>query len=250
MYVVVSLLAPLFIGVTGGDIGMARMGAVQTINAYRAGSHSDLIAIAQIIAFGLAALGSLSLSMADDISLSMTLRLRGNANALNRSAEQNRRVLRENRAAPQPSDVTPEATQRYQVTQDTPIPCAAAPHPETQAQTPPAEPFLSPAAEQVLAAESEARLHRHDRDSRSPVHAPAPASEQAGPPTEQRRKAIWAVAMAKEAAEIRANISNLPPAERNAAQIHLGALEDAANHLRAESTTPPSRHKPPYQDNS
>jgi hypothetical protein len=47
------------------------MAAIGTVNAYRARNHADLIAIAQIIAFGPAALGSLSLSMADDISLSM-----------------------------------------------------------------------------------------------------------------------------------------------------------------------------------
>ena len=92
---IVTLLAPMFLCVSGGDIGFARAAALETLNDYRARDHADLIAIGQIIAFGLATIGSLSLSMADDISLSMTLRLRGNANALNRAAEQNRRVLRE-----------------------------------------------------------------------------------------------------------------------------------------------------------
>jgi hypothetical protein len=90
---IVTLLAPMFLGATGGDIGMARMAAEETVRAYCARDHADLIAVAQIIAFGLAALGSLSLSMADDISLSMTLRLRSNANALSRSSEQVRRSL-------------------------------------------------------------------------------------------------------------------------------------------------------------
>src|SRR3984885_14923036 len=90
---IVTLLAPMFLGVTAGDIALARLAAMQTITDYRAQNNADLIAVAQIVACGLAALGSLSLSMEDGISLSMTLRLRGNAVALNRSAEQNRRVL-------------------------------------------------------------------------------------------------------------------------------------------------------------
>jgi hypothetical protein len=81
MSLIVALLAPMFLSVTGGDIAYVRMAAIGTVNAYRIRKQADLIAIAQIIGFGLAALGSLSLSMADDISLSMTLRLRGNARA-------------------------------------------------------------------------------------------------------------------------------------------------------------------------
>jgi hypothetical protein len=92
------LLAPMFLGASGGDIAFARTAAIETVNAYRTRNQADLIAVAQIIAFGLAALGSLSLSMVDDISLSMTLRLRNNANALSRSAEQNRRAIRESRS--------------------------------------------------------------------------------------------------------------------------------------------------------
>jgi hypothetical protein len=99
MAVIAAFLAPMFLGITSGDVALARLAAVEAVNAYRARDHADLIAIAQIIAYGLAALGSLSLSMEADRSVSMTLRLRGNANALNRSAEQNRRVTRDRRPA-------------------------------------------------------------------------------------------------------------------------------------------------------
>jgi len=92
---IVALLAPMFLSVTAGDAGLARGAAIETVNAYRTRNHADLVAIAQVIGFGLAALGSLSLSMADDISLSMTLRLRGSAIALNRAAEHNRRSVRQ-----------------------------------------------------------------------------------------------------------------------------------------------------------
>jgi hypothetical protein len=86
------LLAPVFLAVTNGDLTLARLAALHSINDYRARNQADLIAVAQIVGFGLAALGSLSLSLADDISLSMTLRLRGNAVACNRAAEQNRKA--------------------------------------------------------------------------------------------------------------------------------------------------------------
>ena len=90
---IVTLLAPMFLTASCGDIGFARLAATHTIEAYRARNPADLVAVAQILAFGLAALGSLSMSMADGISMSMTLRLRGNANACNRSAQQNRGAL-------------------------------------------------------------------------------------------------------------------------------------------------------------
>lgn len=94
LYLIVTALAPMFLSATGGEIRFARMAALETVNAYRARTQADLIAVAQIIAFGLGALGSLSLSLTDDLSLSMILRLRGNANSCHRSAEQNRRALR------------------------------------------------------------------------------------------------------------------------------------------------------------
>jgi hypothetical protein len=97
LHFIVTALAPMFLAASGDEISYARMAALETVNAYRARTHADLIAVAQVIAFGLAALGSLSLSMADNLSLSMTLRLRGNANACNRSAEQNRRALTQSR---------------------------------------------------------------------------------------------------------------------------------------------------------
>jgi hypothetical protein len=111
LHVIATFLAPMFLTASGGDIGFARMAAMETVNAYCVRSPADLIPIAQIIAFGLAALGSLSLSMADELSLAMTLRLRGNAIACDRSAERNRRALRESKVrlmVPLHADTTPD----------------------------------------------------------------------------------------------------------------------------------------------
>jgi hypothetical protein len=222
MNLIVALLAPMFLGVTAGDVGMARMAAIETIDAYQARNLADLIAVAQIIAYGLAALGSLSLSMADDISLSMTLRLRGNAVSLDRSAERSRRVLR------QPPRDNP-----------TPYHPAMTPEPEIARgddQTP-AEVFLNDAAAQILAAESQTRLERGAEQITDPV--PAPATDATDPvAVEKRHRAMWAIAMVKEAGELTASIPNLPLAERSAASIRAGALGQTANELLTGRNSP------------
>ena len=118
---VVIFLAPIFLSASNGDISLARLAAIETVKSYRAHSHADLLAVAQIVAFGFATLGSLCLSMADDLSLTAVLRLRGNANALSRSAEAHRRRLEQSRAnagqpqppahqPAQPSPTAPPAT--------------------------------------------------------------------------------------------------------------------------------------------
>jgi hypothetical protein len=199
---IVALLAPMFLGVTAGDIALARMAALQTIDDYRAQNRADLMAVAQIVACGLAALGSLSLSMADEISLSMTLRLRGNAVALNRSAEQNRRALAKTTG---PAPYQPEA-------------------PTTSAEynrLAEAEIFLT--ATQELPTEPEARQH---------------APEQATP-SEKRIQQMWAIAMVSEASEITATIPTLPPAEQRSATMRAAALSTTANHLLYGAPMPP-----------
>jgi hypothetical protein len=215
MNLIVALLAPMFLCVTAGDVGFARMAAAETVNAYRARTQSDLIAIAQIIAFGLAALGSLSLSMEDDLSLSMTLRLRGNAVACNRSAEQNRRAIRQSagngHAATAAESEIPPAT-----IADDPGPT-------------PAGAFLSAAAAQELAAEASARL----RDPQTP-----PTQMTDLKSAEKRHQEMWAIAMVKDAGDLNASIANLPPAERRAASIRAAALGSTAHQLLT-GTSPP-----------
>ncbi|WP_428534125.1 hypothetical protein [Rhodopila sp.] len=107
LHLIVTLLAPMFMGVCCGNLDFARMAALETVNAHRARSHVDLIAVAQIVAHGLASVSSACLSMSDEISLSMTLRLRASANASDRACERNRRALEKNRATPVPDPVFP-----------------------------------------------------------------------------------------------------------------------------------------------
>jgi hypothetical protein len=224
---IVAFLAPMFLSVCGSNINYARMAAIESVNAYRARNHADLIAIAQIIAFGLAAMASLSQSMADDIALSMALRLRGNANALNRAAEQNRRVLNESRIADQAETAA-----------------------EPVAMTALADDDLND-VEQAAGIVSAQQSATHaqtglqtEKQTRTLAPAVTPASIAAARMTaEKRHQAMWAIAMVKEAQEITASIPSLPPAERRAASIRAGALSCTANELLTGASSPPPIHR-------
>jgi hypothetical protein len=230
---VVTLLAPLFLLDADGDITSARAAALQTVTAYRAQNHASLLAVAKIIAFGLAALGSLSLSMADDLPIPMILRLRGNANALNRVAERAERALGQTQSA-QAADTAPtfnadevlasvaEAQARAaQARAGLNLPLPAAPHSTAQqskAQPSPAQPSATPQpAEPAQTATRQT--------------AASQAATQATLTPEQRTTAMWAAAMADIAGEYAAEMATLPPAQRKAATLRANALSTTANAL-------------------
>jgi hypothetical protein len=127
---VITLLAPFFLAAANGDIAFARSTAAETIESYRHQTDADLITIALIIAFGLTALASLCQSTQDALSPALLLRLRSNANACNRAAQQNRRVLNENRpelrTAP-PIPLQPEAATLIDQVTDTYEPAVESP---------------------------------------------------------------------------------------------------------------------------
>jgi hypothetical protein len=79
MEFILSLLTPFLM--TGGitDIDLARRATAETIAAYKVTGQDQLVTIAQIIAFALTSLDNLRLSLPQDLSLSMKLKLRGNA---------------------------------------------------------------------------------------------------------------------------------------------------------------------------
>jgi hypothetical protein len=191
---IVALIAPMFLSVTGGDINHARTAAVATISAYRAETHVDLLTIAQIVAFGIAALGSLSLAMADNLPVSLVIRLRNNAVSASRAGEQCRRTIAAGRVEttsldPGPSEATIVA-QLAQVREK-----AAA-----RGEPPPPKP--------------------------KPVSAPVEQQS-----NEQRHRNAWANAMVDVAAEMAAEMSHLPPSGRQAAAIQAAALGSVADGL-------------------
>ena len=100
IHLIITYLTPMFLATAGGDILHARIAATESVNAYTARNPVDLLSIAQITAFGLAILDSLSRSMAENLPIALVLRLRGNAASLGRLAERCRRALRD----PPPSD--------------------------------------------------------------------------------------------------------------------------------------------------
>jgi hypothetical protein len=250
IYLIITCLTPMFLAVAGGDPRIARMAATEALHAYGTKNLADLIAIAQIIAFGLAVLDSLGRSMADAVPDRLVLRLRGNATGLNRAAEQCRRTLHN----AQPKDAAPfwlaadfdaeaerrredaiiadvaRATQRLaEVTAaSAAAPAAAAPAPQPAARAASAtEPAAAPAAaapapQPALAAASAAPT------------APVQTAE-----TEFRCRA-WASAMTDVAREYTAELPHLPPAERRAASMRAAALSGVAHQLLSGEPLPPS----------
>jgi hypothetical protein len=97
---IIALLAPMFLWSCQGDAALARAAAAETLNAYCAAGNLTLIRAAKVLAFDLATLSSLSLSMLDETSAAFALRLRGNAVSLDRAAERNRAALEQDRRNP------------------------------------------------------------------------------------------------------------------------------------------------------
>jgi hypothetical protein len=210
MNLVITLLAPLFLAATNGNIGFARLAAAETVGSYRTETNADLIAVALVVAFGMTALASLSQSM-DDIPLPLALRLRGNANASNRAAEQNRRALKPNRPSTEP-----------------------APPPETPPPPPPAAPEPDQAGLIAKVAQTQKRTAEHLAQFARPKPAATPA------PTQEDRhyQALWAAGAAQVAAETAADLANLAPDERDSAAMWVDVLNECAKDLMTGNPAP------------
>jgi hypothetical protein len=218
---IVTLLAPMFIAAAGGDIGRARVAALETLSSYQARSHASLIKVANIIAFGLATLGSLSLSMADDVDIPLVLKLRTNATALDRSSDRNERALKALQADTAAESRGPgfdkaevyasvaEAQQR-----------AAEFQARARATAPRAEPAPKPAVPEAPALRAEPAPPPRDPALSAPV-----------PGQERSYQSQWAAAMAQVAAEEMAAAANLPPAQRKAHSARAAILSSTANTL-------------------
>jgi hypothetical protein len=202
---ILALLTPMFLWSTAGDIGLARVAAAQTLNEYRTANRLSLFTVAKIIAFDIATLSSLSLSMYEDVSMLLALRLRSNANSLDRSAERNRRMLEQESRAGEPGDTVEAAiaeAQRMVEEAKARIRAAAAPAPQAQPQADPVAP-----------------------------------AEPAPPAAVQQRRSAWADAMTAVAAEFTAELKHLPPGERCKEMARIEALTIAAAEI-ASGTAP------------
>jgi hypothetical protein len=85
---ILNLLAPLFLSVVADDLAAARAAAWDMLASYGPRTNREMRHAALAIAFSFGALDALSRSADAELTLNQVLRLRGNANALNRAAEQ------------------------------------------------------------------------------------------------------------------------------------------------------------------
>nr|WP_294548321.1 hypothetical protein [uncultured Rhodopila sp.] len=219
---ILALLTPMFLWSTAGDIRLAHTAAAQTLSAYRVANHLSLWTAAKVIAFDIATLSSLSLSMYEDVSMSMALRLRGNANSLDRSGERNRHALEQ-------ANRTVEAGE----TEDS----VAAAIAEAQRMVNEAKARIRAAAEAAEAQPDPAPIAEPAAEA-----TPAPASEPrsaAVPSAAQQRRSAWADAMTVVAGELTADLKDLPPAERWKEMARIEALTIAAADLASGAAPPP-----------
>ena len=213
---ILALLTPMFLWATEGDIRLARVAAAQTLNEYRIANRLSLFTVAKIIAFDIATLSSLSLSMYEDVSMLLALRLRGNATSLDRSGERNRRAL--------------EQASRSGETGDS-----------VEAAVAEAQRMVQEAKARVQAAARAAETPQPDADP-APVAEPAPVPPSGAPAARtsaQQRQSAWANAMTTVAGEFTAGLQDLPPGERWKEMARIEALTIAATELASGTAPPP-----------
>jgi hypothetical protein len=209
---VVTLLAPMFFAATGGNLEHARLAAAHTVDSFCPRTHGDLITTALLTGFSFSALGSLSLSMDDGLSIPTILRLRGSAQSASRAAEQHRRALQQpSRAAPLPAPLA-----------------APEPDPGLTAKEVAVMEAVAATRQRVVAAQSQ------------PAQPQAPVRQPAAPSQDPHAQA-WASAFMDVAAEIAAELPGLPPHQRRAATIQAEALNGSANALLSGGVEPGNR---------
>ena len=195
-----SVIVPLLMAGGIGDAEAARCAAMETIAAYRANGRDQLVSIAQLVGFALVSLDSLRLSVPAELSLPMKLKLRGNANALNRSAQRHTATLEKQRQDAVAADDTAVRTK-----------APASPKPAQN---------IAP------------------QDAAQPPAASKPEPE---PCSDQERKHLWANAMTDVAAECSRNLHKLPPEQRQAEIVRIGAVNETARRLIQENRSDASR---------
>ena len=182
MEIVIRFLMPYFMEVTT-DIALARAEILETLAAYGARTRSELLNAAQLIAYGLSALETLSEGKAAEMSPSMRLRFRGCANNLNRSGQQHETTLSKRLAC------------------DTPNTAAAAQAEPTPAEPPKTQSFqaqpindIADAAAQAAIAHARAQIAAHR--NRLSGAGPAASPQQPAPDENaQRTRQAWGGAL-------------------------------------------------------
>ena len=108
---ILAFLAALFLPSTAGNVEAARDAAGALLASYDVRTDRQLRLAALAIAFSFGALDSLSRAAAPELPANQVLRLRGNANGLNRAAQQHEAKLEKLAAQPganQPNAAVPD----------------------------------------------------------------------------------------------------------------------------------------------
>jgi hypothetical protein len=221
---ILALLTPMFLWSTAGDIRLAHVAAAQTLNEFRIANRLSLFTVAKIIAFDIATLSSLSLSMYEDVSMLLALRLRGNATSLDRSAERNRRRFDlEQASRPDAGTETEDSIEAAIAEAQRMVDEANARIRASAAQPAETQPDAVPAAEATPA----------------PAPVPATTAIPAARTSTQQRQSAWADAMTAVARESTDGLKDLPPAERWKEMARIEALTMAAADLASGTAPPP-----------
>ena len=107
----ILFLLPYFLTVTP-DVELARAEIVQTLASYGARTRAEMLSAVQIIAFSFSALDVLAEASMMDTPPVTRLRFHGCANALNRSCQQNERMLARRLACDLPAAAPPGRTRQ------------------------------------------------------------------------------------------------------------------------------------------
>ncbi|MFL5253707.1 MAG: hypothetical protein ACJ8AI_12570 [Rhodopila sp.] len=175
---ILAFLAPLFLDVAG-DISTAREAARVLLESYSPRTDRELRHAALVIAFSFAALDALSRSVNSELTVNQVLRLRGNANALNRAALQNEQALEALHALPPevpleaPLEALPEADEPTEAaTLDLP----ASLEPADLAKFARTQPVLSRQQRRALERQAEKARRRQQEQARLAQRAAANAT--------------------------------------------------------------------------
>jgi hypothetical protein len=224
--------------------------------------------------------------MEDDLAIPLILRLRANANALDRASDHSERALRNANTITQPRPAREEAARetfdeaivvaRVRQAQAQAAQAQAAQAQAAQAQAAQAHAAQAHAAQahaaqaqaaqaqpaQAQAAQARPTQARPTQAQPARTQPGQPAQAQAQPaafPTEpqtpdQRHRTMWASAMANVAGEYLAEMPNLPPAQRAEARLRANALSTTASNLLTGAPAQPEQPgnpktppKPPYR---
>jgi hypothetical protein len=219
MEFILACLAPLLVVGSITDLTLARQAAAEAIATYKARAEDELLTIAQAAGFAIAALDNLRLSAAKDLSVSLKLKLRGNAAALNRVSQANKaalKLLRRENPEPAVNDEKREE-EALQALEEAEAAVAQAQANLPQANLPQAK---LPQANLPQANHPQANPHQANHPTRR---------------ADARHAIAWAAAMKDVATECCQNLPRLPPAERRAEIIRIDLLSRAAREISQAS---------------